>query len=138
MNKEEILAFINRNPVCYLATLENDSPHVRGMLIYRADQDGIIFHTGSNKDLYQQLLHNPNVEFCFTDLQKSVQIRVSGKADLVKDASLKEEIIKNRDFLKRWIQQYGNQILAVFSLRHGQATLWIFDKYFDKKNYIQL
>jgi len=32
MNKAEIMAFLNSNPVCRLATLDGDQPRVRGMM----------------------------------------------------------------------------------------------------------
>lgn len=65
MNKEEILDFIKSNPACHLATVDGDQPRVRGMLMYRADENGILFHTGNFKDLYKNLQNNPNVELCF-------------------------------------------------------------------------
>ena len=43
MNKSQILDFLNTNPVCHLATVEGDQPRVRGMMMYKADQDGIVF-----------------------------------------------------------------------------------------------
>ncbi|MBE6072392.1 MAG: pyridoxamine 5'-phosphate oxidase family protein [Clostridium butyricum] len=65
MTKQEILESINKNPVFYLATIDGDKPKVRGMLLYKADDNGILFHTGASKDLYSQILKNPNAELCF-------------------------------------------------------------------------
>ena len=65
MNRNEMLQFMNANPVCCLATVENGQPRVRGMLMYRADEQGILFHTASFKDLYRQVQENPLVEVCF-------------------------------------------------------------------------
>jgi len=56
MNKSEILGFLNANPLCHLATVEGNKPHVRGMMLYRADENGLIFHTGMNcPPLFRQL-----------------------------------------------------------------------------------
>jgi len=49
MNKTQILEFTNTNPVCRLATVEGDQPRVRGMMMYKADDEGIIFHTGISR-----------------------------------------------------------------------------------------
>lgn len=65
MNKEEIFKLMNENPVFYLATTEDDQPKVRGMSLYRADENGIVFHTSSAKDIYSQIMKNPKVEMCF-------------------------------------------------------------------------
>lgn len=50
MNKEQIIEFINKNRTCYLATCEGKQPRVRGMLTYKADKDGIVFHAGRSND----------------------------------------------------------------------------------------
>ena len=65
MDKKEILEFITKNRVGYLATVEGDKPHVRAMGTYRADEDGIIFSMQSPKDVYKQLVKNPEAEVCY-------------------------------------------------------------------------
>jgi uncharacterized pyridoxamine 5'-phosphate oxidase family protein len=59
MTKTEILEFLNANPTCYLATSEQDKPHVRAMRMHRADEKGIIFQTVDGKDLPRQLKEDP-------------------------------------------------------------------------------
>ena len=68
MTKEEMIAFMNANPVMQLATVEGDKPRVRAILLFKADEKGIIFHTANTKDLYKQLMKNPNVEI--TELER--------------------------------------------------------------------
>lgn len=58
MTKQEILDFINKYQVCTLATCDGNKPHVRGMMIYRADNHGIVFNTGAFKDVFNQLQKN--------------------------------------------------------------------------------
>lgn len=138
MTKTEILALINANPACHLATVEGNVPHVRGILLYRADEDGLVFHTGTTKDLYHQLTLNPKAEFCFNDFQKGIQVRVSGSVEMVNDAALKQEIVAKRDFLKPWVEQRGWDMLVVYRVRHGQATAWTMQTNFDPKTYVEL
>ena len=90
MNKNEVFDFLNANPVFHLATVEGNKPHVRGMLMYRADENGIIFHTGKMKDLHKQLTKNPNVEIGFNNnsFENLIQIRVSGTVELIEDLEL--------------------------------------------------
>ena len=61
MTKEERFNLMNSTMVMHLATVEDGQPHVRGMLLYRADENGIIFHTGSFKDVFKQIEKNPKV-----------------------------------------------------------------------------
>lgn len=57
MTEQEILEFIRRNPVFALATAEEGRPHVRYMMLYRADEEGLIFNTGENKDFLTSSTH---------------------------------------------------------------------------------
>ena len=53
MTREEVFDALNSNVAFYLATVEEDQPHVRGMMLYRADNDGILFHTAVKKQVYK-------------------------------------------------------------------------------------
>ncbi len=140
MERSELFALINRNPAFFLATVEDGEPRVRGMLLYRADERGIIFHTGTIKDLYRQLLANPAVELCFNDWQENVQVRVRGKAVLVNDLRLKEEIVNSpgREFLKPWVEKQGMDMLAVFRVEGCLAHTWSMATNFAAKEFIPL
>ncbi len=140
MTKQEIFEFINKNQACYLATNNSDKPCVRGMLIYRADNRGIIFHTGATKDVFKQLQNNPHVEICFSNnnFQELIQIRVSGIAVLENDIKLKEEIVTKRPFLKPMIEQFGYEFLAVFRVRELVAHVWTMAANLAPKEYIRL
>ena len=138
MNKAEVLAFLNANPDCNLATVEGNKPHVRAMGIYKADENGIILQTSTVKDLYKQLSANPNVELCFNNYKDRIQVRVSGTAEAVDDLELKKEIIAKRQFLKPLVEKEGYEVIAVYRLRKGVATVWTFATNFAPKTYIQL
>lgn len=138
MTKEEIIQFINSNLSCHLATTEDNQPHVRGMMAYRADERGIIFHTGNTKDLYKQILANPLVEVCFFDPKGNTQIRVKGKVVILNDDGLKQEIIGARPFLKPWVEKMGLDVLIVFQVTDCYACLWTFETNFDPKEYIKI
>ncbi|SNB45324.1 pyridoxamine 5'-phosphate oxidase family protein [Geobacter sp. DSM 9736] len=140
MNRNELLDLINRNPAFFLATTENGEPRVRGMLLYRADDRGIVFHTGTMKDLCNQLVANPAVELCFNDWQKNIQVRVRGRAAQIKDPHFTEEIINSpgREFLKPWVEQMGKDILAVFRVEGCLAQTWSMETNFEPKEFVPL
>lgn len=140
MDKREIFEFLNANPVFYLATVEENKPHVRGMLMYKADENGIIFHTGKMKDLHKQLTKNSQVEMCFSNgsVENLIQIRISGAAELLEDINLKKEIVQKRDFLKRWVEEAGYEPLAVYRLKKGTATVWTMAANFAPKEFINI
>ena len=92
MTASEIRKFLNDHPACHLATLENGRPRVRGMLLYRADEQGLIFHTGVGKALAKQVADGAPVEACFNSPE--LQVRVAGTAKIVDDPELKKEIVE--------------------------------------------
>ncbi len=126
MNKKEIFEFLNANPVFHLGTIDGDRPRVRGMLMYSADESGIVFHTGKMRDLHKQLTQNPNVEMSFNNgsTENLIQIRVSGAVELVEDLELKKEIVRKREFLMPLVEQMGYDFLAVYRLKNGTASIW--------------
>ncbi len=145
MEKTEIYKTINKNPAFHLATVDGETPKVRGMLLYKAtEDDGIIFHTGAFKDVYKQILANPNAELCFNDFNDNIQIRVFGRLEIVNDNSIKKEISEHpsRQFLKDWIAQgtmedfYRDFI--VLKLSEGTATIWTMATNFAPKEEIPL
>lgn len=138
MTKSEIFTLMNENPAFYLATVDGDQPRVRGMLLYRADENGIIFHTGAMKDLYAQIMKNPKAELCF--FSNGVQVRVAGILEKTDDKHLREEIFAHpsRKFLQAWRENGIDQMLQIFILRNGTAVAWTMETNFDKKDPIQL
>ncbi len=80
MNSQDVIDFINGHQACTLATIDNGKPRLRGMLMYRADEQGILFHTGTFKALYAQLVKCADVELCFNDFEKGVQLRCERKS----------------------------------------------------------
>lgn len=138
MTKEDIIKFVNENLACYFATAENNQPHVRGMRAYRADENGIIFHTGNMKDLYKQINSNPLVEICFFDQNSNTQIRVKGKVIIKDDIELKKEIVEARPFLKPLIEKKGYDMLIVFQVADCIAHAWTLETNLSPKEYISL
>jgi len=144
MEKQEIFNLMNNNPVFYLATMEDSQPRVRGMLLYKVDEDGIIFHTGTMKDLYQQISACPKVEMCFNDFKAGVQVRVRGTLEEIKENKVKDEISEHpsRNFLKAWKESGPLQdfysTFAVFCLKDGIANTWTMVDNFKPKADIYL
>ncbi|HQI00394.1 MAG TPA: pyridoxamine 5'-phosphate oxidase family protein [Deltaproteobacteria bacterium] len=127
MTKNEMIEFINANPTCFLATSEGDQPHVRAIMTFRADESGVVFITGTGKDLNRQLLSNPKAELCYYSNEKGMQLRLSGSLEKSDDEALKNEIIEKFTFLKPVAEQEGLGALTVWRLPHGSAVVWSYE-----------
>jgi len=138
MTKNEVFDFIRNNPVFALATAEDNKPYVRMMLLYRADENGIIFNTGENKDVYRQLSSNEVAELCFYNAEQGRQIRISGSVEEIEDLELKKQVVRDFPFLKEWVDREGYDVLVVYCLKGGKATTWTMETNFKPKEYIQL
>lgn len=120
-----------------MATVEGNKPHVRGIGIYNADENGIIIQTWKIKDIYQQIIKNPEVELCFNDFKARVQVRVSGKIELIEDLALKQQVVADRPFMKPTVESKGYDVVAMYRLK-GRATVWTMDTNFAPKTYVDL
>jgi uncharacterized pyridoxamine 5'-phosphate oxidase family protein len=138
MTKEEIMTAVRANPVFYLATVENDTPRVRGMQTYAADERGILIQISSVKDVYKQLEKNPKVELCYSDKASGAQIRVSGTAEFLEGQAVKEEVLKNRPFLKSLVAIHGEDVIKVFRVAGAVASVWTMATNLAPKEYVTL
>ena len=138
MTKTEIFQILNENPAFHLATVDGDQPRVRGMLLFRADEDGIIFHTANTKDLYSQIMANPKAELCFNSA--SMQVRVTGVLEKVEDEKLRQEIFEHptRKFLQAWKDNGIDHLLTVFRMKNATAVTWSMATNFEPKETIEL
>jgi uncharacterized pyridoxamine 5'-phosphate oxidase family protein len=88
---------------------------------YSADEKGIIFAMQTPKDVYKQLVKNPETEICY--YANGVQVRVTGKMQESKDEALKQAITEKRPFYKPGIEKNGWGYVGVFILKNGKATV---------------
>ena len=108
------------------------------MMLYRADENGIIFNTGENKDVHLQLQRNPQVEMCFYNVEQGRTVRVVGTAEVLEDLELKKQVVKDYPFLQEWVDREGYEVLVVYRIEDGKATAWTMETNFKPKEYIKL
>ena len=139
MNIKDCIKFSNENPVCHLATSENDQPHVRTLGFWFADETGFYFQTASMKEFYQQLKKNPRTEVCFYKHEGMIgtMLRISGAVEFLDDIKLKEKVIQDRPFLKSFGVTIDSTGLIIFRIAHGQAHFWTMENNLKPKEIIE-
>lgn len=137
MTKQEIIQMINANPVMHLATIEDNKPRVRALALFRADEQGLIFHTASTKDMFSQLEKNNKVEACFQC--QGTQIRISGEVEKIVDDNLKAEIFAHptRKFLHAWKDHGIEQVFTIYRIKNCEAIYWTMERNFEPKEVIK-
>jgi uncharacterized pyridoxamine 5'-phosphate oxidase family protein len=138
MTKEEILEFATNNPVCSLATIDGNQPRVRTIMLYKADENGIIFCTGRDKAMNKQLQANPAAELCFYNGEQGLQVRIEGAVEMLDDLELKKKVLEAFTFLKPWVESKGYEVMICYRLNNARAVTWTMETNFDPKQYIQL
>ena len=128
MKLQEFITFAKENPVCFLATTDGDQPHVRGLLLFFADETGFYFGTLSPKEMSKQLHKNPKVEICFynnpKDLSKAVQMRLTGEVEFVDDPILKHRIHEERKFLDDIAGENLEPYNEIIKVSAGDLHFW--------------
>ncbi len=137
MVSQEIIKFANENPACFMATVDNDQPRVRGMLLFSCDENGFIFSTGKPKNIYKQLEKNPKLEICFYSAAQNRMMRVSGKAEFLDDISLKAKILEARPYLKPLIKTPDNPMFITLRISHGKACFWTIETNMQPTEFIE-
>ena len=138
MDANEVMSFITENPLCFISTSVDNQPRVRAVTAFRADKNGIVFITGTQKDVNKELNANPKVEMCFFSPDRYVQLRVSGEIQKLEDDNLKKEILDKFSFLKPVADLHGLAAFTVWRLASGMATCWDQEDPYATKEFIDL
>jgi len=139
MNLQDCIKFTNENPICYLATSENDQPRVRVLGFWFADETGFYFQTSTMKGFPHQLKKNPKTEVCFYKHEGMIgtMLRISGEVEFVNDLKYREKVLFDRQFLRSFGITIDSPNLILFRIAHGQAHFWTMENNMNPKEFIK-
>jgi len=121
---QEVLAFVQENPVCFISTIEGDQPRVRGFLTVLFNDGKLYFTTGTMKNVYAQLSKNPNVELCYCSKDFGKMLRIAGTIEIIDDREKKQQLLNERDYLKSFGGKVDDPRFILLRLSHGKARFW--------------
>ena len=125
MTRDQVLEFVKANPVAFMATVERGKPRVRAMQTALVEPAGLVFCTGVQKDVHQQLVAGGSVELAYWDAKNDVQVRVRGEMERVADVTVTKRILDEVfTFLKPVVAQYEYEIFSSFRLAKGTSIVW--------------
>jgi pyridoxamine 5'-phosphate oxidase len=137
MKLQEFILFAKANPLCYLATCDGNQPHVRGMMLFFADESGFYFGTLSAKDMTKQLHKNPKVEICFCNNPDNPslakQMRLTGEIEFVSDPVLIHRMHEERKFLDDIVGENLEPYTQIFKVTTGDLHFWTMPEQLTKK-----
>ena len=119
----EVIQFLNENPVQYFATVGLDGrPKVRPFQ-FMLEQDGkLYFCTNNTKEVYKEIQTTPYVEIV-TSSSTFAWMRLSGKVTFSNDLEIKKAIIEASPLVKSLYQTAENPIFEIFYLDEANAVI---------------
>ena len=123
---QQVLDYLTNIPAWFLATCEDDQPHVRPFS-FAAEHDGALwFCTAKSKDVYHELEVNPKFELSGWDPGHG-WIVLRGKASLIDrvDDKIRQDGYEHMTWLGETYDGANDPDLTFFSVEDPQA--WICD-----------
>ena len=118
----EVVTFLQENPVQYLATVGRDGKAKCRPFMFCFERDGKLwFCTNSTKDVYKDIQVNPNVEVSVSN-PAYAWLRLSGRAVFENNTQVKEGCMNN-PIVKGQYQTADNPIFEVFFLEGAHAVI---------------
>lgn len=116
---KEVLDFLKKAGVYYLATVEGNRPRVRP-IGFVMDYDGkLAFCTGNTKDMCKQLTANPKVEIACYDGEGNT-LRISGKAVFATSEETQREALAVMPALSS-MYSVGDGVFEIYYLDDAKA-----------------
>ena len=98
-----------------LATIDGDQPRVRPVSPVRTD--GFTVYVANLKVYHktQEIAANPKVELCYLD-DNHDQVRITGRAEVVTDRDLLQEIWDANPLLRNYLGTIDNPMLLIYKV----------------------
>ena len=103
-----------------LASIDGDQPRVRPVSPVRTD--GFTVYVANLRAYHktQEIAANPRVELCYLD-EKHDQVRISGRAEIVDDRVILQEIWDANPLLRGYLGTIDNPMLIVYKIQPTQV-----------------
>lgn len=123
---QEIKDYLAECKVFYLATVDGDNARVRPFGVSEIYNGRLYLMSGKSKDVFKQLVKNPNFELSATKANGAEWIRVSGKLVNDDDVVMKQYILDQNPELKQLYQADDN--MAAMYITEGEARFFSFNE----------
>ena len=123
---QEIKDYLAECKVFYLATVDGDNARVRPFGVSEIYNGRLYLMSGKSKDVFKQLVKNPNFELSATKANGAEWIRVSGKLVNDDDVVMKQYILDQNPELKQLYHADDN--MAAMYITEGEARFFSFNE----------
>lgn len=120
----EVMEYLKSCGTFYLATCDNDQPHVRPFGAVCQFEGKLYIVTNNQKKVYQQMKKNGKVEIC--GMYNGTWLRIEGQVeeDLRREARV--AMMNENEAALSSMYTVDDQLMTVFYFIHGTATIYSF------------
>ncbi|GHU62613.1 NimC/NimA family protein [Clostridia bacterium] len=125
MTKQEVIDFLRKNKIFYVATVDGDQPRVRPFGAVCEFEGKLYIPSNNKKDVAKQIQANPNIELTTGATEDGQWLRLCAKAHLDDRLEAKQAMLSENPMLKEMYKE-DDGIFAVFALTGVQARRYSF------------
>lgn len=118
----KVTEFLQANPICFLATVDNGAPKVRPIMPMIIREGRVWFSTTRQGNIYRQLVAHPGFQI-FSLTPGMASLRMSGEAVFEDNRELKQWGLENRPNLPKLFGRVDNPDFMLFYITNGQAEM---------------
>lgn len=120
----ELCRFIRECGYFFLATANNNEPHLRPMGMIYADDEALYISTDKRKNVYRELMGNPMVELASYSLSSRKWIRIHGKMTVESRLRIKEEMSEMYPMLHQEYAGEEEAFLVIFKINAESVNVY--------------
>lgn len=121
---KQVYEFLKKAKTYYIATLENNQPHVRPFGTVNIFENKLYIQTGKTKEVNEQIIANNKVELCAVNNDE--WIRVRGKLVLDERIEAGEAMLDSYPSLRNMYKTGENGNSVVYYFEDATATIYSF------------
>lgn len=119
--------FLNSSVGGVFTTVCDNKPYTRVFQVLWYEDNKLFFCTGGKKEVYEQLLNNPNVSFCVENKYNPV-LSINGNAIFIDDISYKEKAFKELPMLESIYSSPSNEVFKLFYINITEIKTFSFNE----------
>ena len=116
--------FIRECGYFFLATSFNNQPKLRPFGMIYSNKKTLYFATDKRKNVYSDLVKNPQIEMASYNVNTRKWIRVNGKAEVENSIMIRDEMINKYPLLKQKFFDETEMFLVIFRLLIHEISIY--------------
>ena len=124
MTRDQVIEYIQQAQFGYLATVGADNaPRVRPVSIKDVYGDDLYFFTFSTTRKVAEMEANPQVEVVWSKLEEASQVRIRGKAVVVKDEAIHKRFLEDNPIATKILPAGVQHLFRLYKIQPDKVEV---------------